>query len=98
MKDALEDYRRRMDPRRLESETVPLTLEVPTKDEEGKDAIAHHALEVSLAYGADGRLRELVFVGRGKVGHGLDLLLHDLGIKVSRAIQGRDPDTGEPRK
>jgi hypothetical protein len=55
---------------------------------------AHH-LDVSLVYGADDHLRELVFVGRGKVGQGLDLLLTDLGIKISRALQHRNPDTGE---
>lgn len=71
--------------RRLRSETVTLTLDVG----EG-----HHVLDVSLAYDRFGALREMVFVGRGKIGQGLDLLLHDLGIKLSRAIQGRDPDTG----
>lgn len=72
--------------RRLYSETVSLTLEVHD---------GNHHLDVSLAYGHDGRVRELVFVGRGKIGHGLDILLHDLGIKVSRALQHRNPDTGE---
>jgi hypothetical protein len=71
--------------RRLPSETHRLTLE-------------GHTFDVSLAYDPeDGyRLREVVFVGRGKIGHGLDLLLHDLGIKLSRVIQGRNPDTGAP--
>jgi hypothetical protein len=97
MRDALDPYRQRMEPARIEAETVSLTLEVPSG--RGRpDFIATHALEVSFAYGADGRLREVVFVGRGKVGHGLDLLLHDLGIKLSRAIQGRNPDTGELTK
>ena len=50
---------------------------------------------VCLAYDREGVLRELNIVSRGKIGHGLDLALHDLGIKLSRAIQGRDPDTGE---
>lgn len=72
--------------RRLPCENVSLVLQL----ENGK-----HELDLSLAYGEDGVLRELCFVGRGKIGHGLDLLLHDLGIKVSRAIQGRDPQTGE---
>jgi hypothetical protein len=39
-------------------------------------------------------LREINFVGRGKIGHGVDAMLHELGIKLSRAIQGRNPDTG----
>jgi hypothetical protein len=71
--------------RRLNGETVALTLEI------GK---AHDRLDLSLMYDTNGILRELVFVSRGKIGQGLDLLLHDLGIKLSRAIQGRDPDTG----
>ena len=70
---------------RLRCVTVPITLEVA----DGK-----HELLVSLAYDADCRLRELNFVGRGKIGHGLDMMLHDLGIKISRAIQGRSPETG----
>ena len=55
-----------------------------------------HTLAVSLAYDNEtDLLREVVFVGRGKIGQGLDMMLHDLGIKLSRAIQGRDPETGE---
>jgi hypothetical protein len=71
--------------RRLYSETVSIELVV---------ADGTHKLDVSLAY-ENGWLREIVFVGRGKIGHGLDALLHDLGIKLSRAIQGRNPETGE---
>ncbi len=73
---------------RLLSQTVTLTL---LQDGAGRA----HTLDVSLAYDdKSGRLREIVFVGRGKIGHGLDIMLHELGIKLSRAIQGRDPDTG----
>ena len=79
--------------RRLNGETVSLVLAIPASD--GK--MAQHPLDVSLMYDKAGTLREVVFVGRGKIGHGLDLLLHDLGIKLSRAIQGRDPDTGAPQ-
>ena len=39
--------------------------------------------------------REVAFVGRGKIGHGLDNILQDVGIWISRALQGRDPMTGE---
>ena len=78
--------------RRLRSETVSMTLEVPT--EAGSEP-ARHPLDVSLAYDGDtDMLREVVFVTRGKIGSGMDMLLHDLGIKLSRAIQRRDPDTG----
>lgn len=71
---------------RLCSVTVPLTLEIGD---------GRHDLAVCLAYDAHGLLHEVNMVSRGKIGHGLDLLLHDLGIKLSRAIQGRDPDTGK---
>lgn len=56
-----------------------------------------HALKVSLAYDElTGELRELAFVSRGKSGTGLDHLLTELGIRLSRAIQQRDPETGSP--
>lgn len=76
---------------RLDCRTVSIRLEVPGAP--GQENRAHH-LDVSLAY-HEGRLWELVFVGRGKIGHGLDLMLHDLGLKISRAIQERDPETGD---
>lgn len=74
--------------RRLRSETFDLTIRLG----EGE-----HRLAVSLCYAQDSyRLTEIAFVGRGKIGHGLDDMLRELGIQLSRAIQGRDPDTGEP--
>lgn len=74
--------------RRLPAETLHLTLELET----GK-----HDLDVSLAYDPKTMvLREIAFVARGKIGQGMDLLFQDLSIKLSRAIQGRNPDTGEP--
>lgn len=72
--------------RRLECDNVDITLNL----EKGV-----HYLTVALAYDRSGVLREINFVGRGKIGHGVDAMLHELGIKLSRAIQGRDPDTGE---
>jgi len=38
---------------------------------------------------------EVAFTGRGKIGHGMDLLLQDVGLWISRALQGRDPMTGK---
>jgi hypothetical protein len=73
--------------RRLRSETVSLTLRLGELS---------HNLDVSLAYDQDNVLRELVFVGRGKIGHGMDQLLHELGIQLSRVIQSRDAVTGVP--
>jgi len=72
--------------RRLRSETTDLTLRL------GKGGA--HRLSVSFAYDGAGILREIAFVGRGKIGHGLDDMLRELGIQLSRAIQRRDPDTG----
>ncbi len=78
--------------RRLPSETVEFALGA-VEDASGTSHI--HKLAVSLARDPDtGAVVEVVFVSRGKIGHGLDLLLHDLGVKLSRAIQGRDPETG----
>jgi hypothetical protein len=73
--------------RRLRSETVSLALRVAT---------GCHRLDVSLAYDGADVLREIAFVGRGKIGHGLDDMLRELGIQLSRAIQRRDPETGLP--
>ena len=68
-----------------------MTLEVPAAD----GNVARHKLDLTMAYAPDGTLHEIAFGGRGKIGQGMDLLLRDLGIKVSRAIQGRNPDTGD---
>ena len=57
--------------------------------------IGVHKIIVSLAYDAHDVLREVAFAGRGKIGHGVDKMLHELGIKLSRAIQDRDPVNGE---
>lgn len=73
--------------RRLQSETVSFLIEL-----EG----GVHRVDFSMAYDGRGTLREIVFVGRGKIGHGLDILLHEISIKGSRAIQRRNPDTGDP--
>ena len=70
---------------RLRSVTVG--LEIPIAD-------GSHKFAASLAYDKSGILREVVFVGRGKSGQGLDSMLMELGIQLSRAIQGRDPATG----
>lgn len=88
---------------RLPSITVPVILGRVERDmAKGIEGSDGHELEISLAYGSQslktgslGPLREVVFVGRGKIGQGLDLMLNELSIKLSRAIQGRDPETGE---
>jgi hypothetical protein len=72
--------------RRLRAETVEIALPMQAGGE--------HRLTVHLAYDANDMLREIGFVGRGKSGHGLDDLLTELGIRLSRAIQRRSPDDG----
>lgn len=61
----------------------------------GSGQEVRHPAIVSLAYDLKGTLREIVFEGRGKVGHGIDLMFHDLSIKLSRILQDRNPETGE---
>lgn len=51
--------------------------------------------QLTLGFRPDGTLHEVAFVSRGKIGSGMDQLLVDLGIQISRAIQGRNPSTGE---
>ena len=56
---------------------------------------APHEIVVSIArHPATNEIHEIAFVTRGKIGHGLDLMLQDFGIQLSRAIQNRDPETG----
>lgn len=69
---------------RLPSETFTLFL--------SGGGLALHQVDVSIARNPTTKeLIEVIFVGRGKIGHGLDMLLTDLGIQLSRAIQGRIP-------
>ena len=69
--------------RRLRCENVDITISL----EKGE-----HNLTVALAYNEKGCLHEINFVSRGKVGHGIDFMFSELGIQLSRAIQGRDPN------
>jgi hypothetical protein len=75
--------------RRLYSET----LDIPLPIERG----VHH-LTVSFVYDDSEMraLREIAFVRRGKSGGGLDQLFVQLGVMLSRALQRRDPVTGDP--
>lgn len=73
--------------RRLASETYSIVI--PLAD-------GQHRLDICIARDTQDQVREVNFVTRGKIGGGLDALLHELGIQVSRAIQRRNPQTGEP--
>ena len=54
-----------------------------------------HAFTLTVARDEHDIPREISFVGRGKTGAGLDQFLLELGIQCSRAMQRRDPATGE---
>jgi len=57
-----------------------------------------HEFKVCLGYERDEKYPcEIAFVDRGKVGHGLDQIMNDLGIQCSRFMQHRDPRVGEER-
>lgn len=55
-----------------------------------------HDIAISVSTDKSGKVQKVMFPTRGKIGHGMDHMLSDLGIAVSRAIQGRDPQTGDP--
>lgn len=76
-----------MTARRLHS----LTYDVPLPLHNG-----FHDLKLTVAFDEQNRPHEVAYVSRGKSGHGLDQLLIELAIATSRALQGRDPLTGEP--
>lgn len=72
--------------RRLPAETFKVTLS------------GGHRVYMSLGYSPEsGELREVAFVGKKKSDENgaLDNLLHELGVYLSRAIQDRDPETGD---
>ena len=59
---------------------------------------ACHELTMAANYdplSSDDRVWEIVFSGRGQIGGGIDLMFQDVGLWVSRALQNRDPMTGE---
>ena len=73
-------------PARMQSETFDLVL------------AGQYPAVVSLVRDEADRLQEIVITARGtsaKAEAGLPVIYEDLGIALSRAIQGRDPATGE---
>ena len=81
-------------PRRLPSETYSVPLRHISASGEERT----HDLDITVGFLVEGERwipHEVVFTGRGIIGQGMDQLLVDLGIALSRAIQGRSPDTGE---
>ena len=79
---------RRVNPhRRLEGENFTLTIPLGQR---------HHEFTLTIARDENDIPREVAFIGRGIVGQGLDQFLVELGLQISRAMQRRDPATGEP--
>lgn len=72
---------------RLQSETFTIHLTGGTVD----GTVVKHRIDVTLSH-LDNRVHDLIFVGRGKIGQGIDLMFTDLGIQLSRILQGRDPE------
>lgn len=73
------------DPRRLPSETYTVPF-------------GQHIIEFSVGWHPQtGHAMDVIFVNRGKIGHEMDMMLTDLGIALSRALQGRDPLSGCPQ-
>lgn len=54
-----------------------------------------HEFTLTVARDHEDRVQEIAFVGRGKTGAELDQFLVELGVQCSRAIQRRDPATGQ---
>jgi hypothetical protein len=75
-------------PARLVSNNVSFTLGA-------NEEHAGHPITVNI--GVDpktDRIVELAFCEAGKIGEGLHLIFAELGLKMSRILQGRDPETG----
>jgi len=68
-----------------------LTIVSPTGGAAGEPG-AGHVFEVMLGVDPEsGRIIELFFTSRGKVGGDVDAILMDLGIEISRSLQRPDP-------
>ena len=76
-------------PNRLRANSISFTL--------GADGTSDgHPVTGNLGIHPDtGQIVELAFCEAGKIGLGLHLLFAELGLKISRILQGRDPETGE---
>lgn len=83
---------------RRPAETFKLSLLAERGAVEGAAGMHPSGHRIHVTIGRDpetGAVRELFFVGRGKSGHGLDAILAELGVKLSRILQGRHAETGE---
>src|SRR3990167_5464645 len=83
------------DTRRLYSETFNAIVGKVEADEFNTEAHPGFKVIISVARLKDGQVHEVVFHWKGNRQEKLGLVLHDLGIATSRAIQARNPITGE---
>lgn len=82
----------RTSPRRLICRNASFVIGKKDGDlETGIEAFAGHKITANLGYTEQAELIEIGFVEAGKAGHGIQLLLAELGLRLSRVIQGRDP-------
>lgn len=79
-------------PSRLTSETF--TVSSPKFDPHGNQ-IGEHSFDIQVGYTHDNQVIEIAFVGRGKIGQGIDSLFQDVGIWLSRILQNRNPMNGK---
>lgn len=89
----------RTSPRRLICRNASFVIGKRDGDlETGIEAFPGHRITTTLGYTEQAELIEIGFVEAGKAGHGIQLLLAELGLKVSRVIQGREAESGEPHQ
>lgn len=82
----------RTSPRRLICRNASFVIGKKDGDlETGIEGFAGHKITANLGYTEQAELIEIGFVEAGKAGHGIQLLLAELGLRLSRIIQGRDP-------
>lgn len=82
----------RTSPRRLICRNHDLIVGKKVADpERGIEGFRGHKVTVNLAYTEQAELIEIGFHETGNVGHPLQLLFSELGLRLSRVIQGRDP-------
>lgn len=83
----------RKSPRRLICRNASFVIGKKDGDlEQGIEGFAGHKITVNLGYTESAELIEIGFVEAGKAGHGIQMLLAELGLKISRVIQGRSPE------
>ena len=55
-----------------------------------------HGVHFTISRDGNDAVTEIAISTAGKVGQGIDQMMIDLGVAISRAIQRRDHETGQP--